>query len=186
MKHAGRANVAQLNLDEPQSRQASPLRYLTAAALALCLSVSCETHASLLNFTYDCIACTGRQLTWQIEDGRAPDSVRFNAANVRFFDVPSSLGTLSAVGFNQAAPDNYTTFSASLGRSYTTMYGTGGVYAFADGRVWFRLGSYTGLDSGVGLNRASLTIENVPEPASLALLGIGLAAFGVSRRWSRG
>ena len=186
MKHAGRTNVAQLNLDEPRSSQASPLRYLTAAALALCLSVSGESHASLLNFTYDCGECTRPQLTWQIEDGIAPDQAGSNDSFGRFFNVPSSLGTFSSVFFDQAAPDTYTTFVAKLGGTETSMYGNGGVFALTDGRVWFRLGSYAGRDSGNELYRASLTIENVPEPASLALLGIGLAAFGVSRRRLRG
>lgn len=87
-------------------------------------------------------------------------------------DIAGFTSVVATVGIDAAYPTAWQQISASLGDSFA-----------GNGRFAFRYtGNYNTADF-IGLDTVSIT--TVPEPTSIALLGLGLAGFAVARRKQR-
>lgn len=130
--------------------------------------VSNQTSVALANYTTNVIKA-GYTYTAEM-DGRG-GSVKIPSVLLRLVAV-NSLGVTSTLGMQSFYPADYAVGSAW--KTYTTpSYTADATYAGQTLMVYFQFAKPVPANSGYGPYVGAVRISEVPEPATMALLGIG-------------
>lgn len=133
------------------------------------------------NFDYTCATCTNKEVTFQLPSspiGVSPTSDHFTVQN-----VSTSFGVVDLSFFLLANLGAFRIENATTNVTLIDIFGPQ-IFTGPLSNPTFTLGTFqTTTDVNSGVNAPSqLVISAVPEPTTVALLGLGLLGFAASRR----
>ena len=139
------------------------------------------TSVATYNFDYTCATCSIKEVTFQLPSSPlviSPTTINFTLTN-----VSTSIGIENLSFFLSANLGGFRVENPITSATVIDIYGPQ-IFTGALANPTFILGTFqTGTNVNTGVDApGQLVISAVPEPTTVALLGLGLLGFAASRR----